>query len=245
MTVEVVSVLCGGNGPQQSWHADGDPKIYLDDAYDNEDNKISPCAAYQYLFDWPVKNGNQRPDVLVYLHDDVTIHDSNWLNRITHLFNNSACVCVGFGGATQLGHDDLYKVGYRLPYMARQGYVSNQTDWQTHGGHFEEDKQVVVVDAFCMAVRTDFLRRVGGWPVGHLTHHCLDLWLACEAARAGKQVWMAGVSCTHHGGGSSTKPAYQRAKWLQGGSLEEDHRRPHKWLFDNYRDVLPIRVKHG
>ena len=236
MTVEVVSVLCGGNGPQQSWHA-GNPIIHLDAAFDNVTNYHSPCYAYNYLLE------DSHEDVIIYLHDDVTIHDSNWLNRITRLFNNPECVCVGFGGAAQLGHDDLYKVGYRLPYMARQGYVSNQTDWQTHGGHFEGDRQVAVVDAFCMAVRTGFLSGLGGWPVGHLTHHCLDLWLACEAARAGREVWMAGVSCTHHGGGSSTKPAYQRAKWLQGGSLEEDHRRPHRWLFDNYRDVLPIRVK--
>ena len=237
MTVEVVSVLCGGQGPSQSWVADGRPLIELADKYNNQNNALSPCVCYNRLL------YKSSADVLVYLHDDVTIHDSNWLNRITHLFNNSECVCVGFGGATQLGHDDLYKVGYRLPYMARQGYVSNQTDWQTHGGLEKGDKRVAVVDAFCMAVRTSFLAGVGGWSVKHLTHHCLDLWLACEAARAGKQVWMAGVSCTHHGGGSSTKPAYQRAKWLQGGSLEEDHRRPHKWLFDNYRDVLPIRVK--
>ena len=236
MMVEVVSVLCGGNGPQQSWHA-GDPMIQLDDEVDNRNNESSPTDCYAALLE------ASDADVLVYLHDDVTVHDSNWLNRITHLFNNSECVCVGFGGATQLGHDDLYKVGYRLPYMARQGYVSNQTDWQTHGGLEKGDKRVAVVDAFCMAVRTSFLAGVGGWPIKHLTHHCLDLWLACEAARAGKQVWMAGVSCTHHGGGSSTKPAYQRAKWLQGGSLESDHRLPHRWLYDEYRDVLPIKVK--
>ena len=236
MMVEVVSVLCGGNGPQQSWHA-GDPMLHLDNAHRNDSNLESPCTAYQRLYD--VSDG----DVLVYLHDDVTIHDSNWLRRITHLFNNPECVCVGFGGAAQLGHDDLYKVGYRLPYMARQGYVSNQTDWQTHGGLEKGDKRVAVVDAFCMAVRTSFLAGVGGWPVKHLTHHCLDLWLACEAACAGKEVWMAGVSCTHHGGGSSTKPAYQRAKWLQGRSLESDHRLPHRWLYDEYRDVLPIKVR--
>ena len=51
---------------------------------------------------------------------------------------------------------------------------------------------------------------------------------------------MVGVDCTHHGGGSSTKPLYRDAKWLQGGSMETDHQLPHKWLYDNYRDVLPI-----
>ena len=53
---------------------------------------------------------------------------------------------------------------------------------------------------------------------------------------------MTGVSCTHHGGGTSTKEAYQDAKWLQGGNTKADHELPHKWLFDTYRDVLPLRV---
>jgi hypothetical protein len=56
-------------------------------------------------------------------------------------------------------------------------------------------------------------------------------------------VWMAGVSCTHHGGGTSTKPSYAQAKWLQGGSLESDHQKPHEWLYREFSDVLPIEVK--
>lgn len=237
MTYDVVSVLCGGNGPQQSFGADADPMLFLDGKYHNEKNTVSPCQAYELL-------RSNRTDVLMYIHDDVTIHDRNWRRRVTTIFKNQPdCVCVGFGGAEQLGHDDLYKTRYQIQHMARQNYMSNQTDWHVHGTQEKGDRQVAVVDAFFMAVRTDFLRLVGGWPVAHLTHHCLDLWLACEAARHGKEVWMTGVSCTHHGGGSSTKPAYQKAPWLQGGSLEKDHQNPHRWLYREYKDVLPIKVK--
>jgi len=120
--------------------------------------------------------------------------------------------------------------------------MSNQTDAQVHGERFTGCRRVAVLDAFLMAIRTDWLRSIGGWPTQHLTHHCLDLWLACEAARHNKEIWMTGVSCTHHGGGSSTKPIYKDAKWLQAGSMESDHILPHLWLYNEYRDVLPIII---
>lgn len=103
-------------------------------------------------------------------------------------------------------------------------------------------RQCAVVEQFFMAVRTDWLKDKGGFPTDHLTHHCIDMWLACEAARDGKEVWQVGVSCTHHGGGSSTKPSYGEAPWLQGGSMERDHQIPHRWIYDEYRDVLPITI---
>lgn len=239
MTLSIVSVKCGGNGPCQSYATDTSPYIRLTDVEVNRCNGISPCEAYERLL------VRSKADLLVYLHDDVTIHDLNWVRRIVRLFDNQNCIAVGFGGAVALGHPNLYKLPYQISNMARRGYASNQTDWEVHGELEKGDRRVAVLDAFCMAVRTDFLRDCGGWPTIHLTHHCLDLWLACEAARRGKEIWMAGVSCTHHGGGTSTKPAYRSAKWLRGGSLEEDHRRPHKWLYETYRDVLPLTVIGG
>ena len=126
--------------------------------------------------------------------------------------------------------------------MARSGYMSNQDDWEIHGKRETGTKRVAVLDAFLMAVRRDFLLSVGGWPVKHLTHHCLDLWLACEAARAGKEIYMVGISALHSGGGTSTNAIYATAEWKQGGSLETDHQLPHRWLAETYRDVLPITL---
>ena len=53
---------------------------------------------------------------------------------------------------------------------------------------------------------------------------------------------MTGLECNHYGGGASVGGNYDKAHWLQGGTLEEDHRRPHYWLYLNYADVLPIEV---
>jgi hypothetical protein len=207
---------------------------YLPIIYTNTDNAVSPCVCYQRILD------ARTEDVLIYCHSDLTIYEKDWTDRIMALFDNPKCVAAGLGGAVGLGTPDLYRKPYTINNMARIGYVSNQTDAEVHGGRLDGTKRVAVLDAFVLAVRAAWLRSRGGWPVGHLTHHCLDTWLACEAARCGKETWIAGVSCTHHGGGTSTKETYAKATWLQGGTRDLDHTLPHKWLFNEYRDVLPI-----
>ena len=239
MSSEIISVLCGGLGP--SWPEVARHSKCTYHPIDNRDNHLTPCQAYQE----GLEKSDPDTKLLIYIHDDVTIHGpSNWhtLVWLDAFLTSPDTVAVGFGGATSLGHPDLYKRPYRLEDMARGGYMSNQTDAEVHGAREKGFKQVVVLDAFFMAVRKDFLLSIGGWPVEHLSHHCLDLWLACEAARAGKQTWMAGIDCTHHGGGTSIKSIYANAKWLQGGTLDSDHQTPHRWLYETYRDVLPLSL---
>jgi len=175
----------------------------------------------------------------MFIHDDVDVIDPDM--AVLALMEIPECVAVGFGGAKQLGGGNLYREPYSIRNMARARYQSNQVDAEVHGLRSPLCARVAVLDAFFMAVRTDWLKSVGGWPE-QLTHHCLDLWLACEAARRRKQIWMAGVACNHRGGGTSVKPEYRNAKWLQGSTLELDHAIPHRWLYEEYRDVLPIAV---
>jgi len=228
MTYEIVSVACGGRGL--------DIPFGPYRTFDNTGNRFTPCEAYQELL------SSCESDLIFYGHDDVIIHDPDWINRVLSPFENPACVAVGLGGATGLGNKDLYRKPYNIWNMARVGYASNQTDAEVHGERFTGARRVAVPEAFFMAVRADWLRSIGGWPVDHLSHHGLDLWLACMAARHKKETWMVGISCTHHGGGTSTKDVYREAKWLKGGSLETDHQEPHKWLYNEFRDVLPIRL---
>jgi len=233
MTSEIVSVLCGGPGLMLP----GAPSASLLRWFSNQDNGLSPCECYQRLLN------ESQSDVIIYVHDDVMIRDEQWLEKVMALFDgNSNCVAVGLGGATALGSRDLYRKPFNIWNMARRGYASNQTDAEVHGERFADARRVAVMDAFFIAVRCDWLRGLGGWPVAHLTHHCLDLWLACEAARTGREIWMTGIDCTHHGGGSSTTPQYAQAKWLKGQSMESDHVLPHRWLFETYRDVLPLEI---
>lgn len=231
MTSAIWVVDCGGPGLSV-------PDTDEINHWTNDLNDATPAECYQGIL-----KVSRDSNILIYIHDDVTVHESGWQKRVLAPFDNPNVVAVGLGGATSLGHPDLYKRPYRLPDMARGGYRSNQTDWEVHGEQEKGSCRVAVLDAFFMAVRRDFLLAIGGWPTAHLTHHCLDLFLACEAVRHGKETWMVGVSCTHHGGGTSTKDSYREAKWLQGGTLEADHQLPHRWLYETYRDVLPFKVK--
>lgn len=229
LTHEVFSVLCGGSGPIL-------PGV-IPTLLDNRENLRTPCEWYQHAVE------TSTADILLMTHDDVAIHEDGWLPHVMSIFENQPdAVCVGLGGAAQLGHENLYKRPYQLNQLARQGYVSNQTDYDIHGGRLTGIAQVAVVDAFFMAVRRQFLLDIGGWPTEHLSHHCLDLWLACEVARHRKTTFAIGLRTTHFGGGSSTKKVYSDAKWLQGGDMAKDHQLPHKWLYEAYRDVLPVKV---
>lgn len=240
--VDIIVTECSGPGWKPSWLSEcsdeGFSAAVLVHHVDNRLNLKSPRECYNVGLEY-ASRASHPADLIVYFHDDVSIHDPGWLPRLLGLFDNSSCVAAGFGGALSLGHPDLYKRPYRLQDMARGGYRSNQTDWKTHGQFFTGNCRVAVLDAFCMAVRRPFLEQRGGWPE-ELTHHCLDLWLACEVARAGAETWITGVHCTHHGGGTSTGELYKDAKWLQGSGIAEDHQIPHKWIYDQYRDVLPI-----
>ncbi len=203
---------------------------------DNTANLISPCQAYQNALD------KTTADVIIYLHDDVTVYDPGWLERLTRPFGDPQIVATGFGGATSLGRPDLYRKPYSIWNLARGGYASNATDAEVHGERFTGDRRVAVLEQFCMAVRVSWLRQRGGWPVEHCSHHMLDAFIACEAARDDKEVWQCSVECHHAGGTSSTLPKYREAKWLIGGSMEADHQAPHQWIFDCYADCLPITV---
>jgi len=78
--------------------------------------------------------------------------------------------------------------------------------------------------------------------VGHLSHHGLDMWLACEAARDEKEVWQHAASLHHQGGASSTSDLYKNAAWLMGGNMASDHQQPHAWIYETCSDVLPLRI---
>ena len=224
------SVLCGGPGPILP----GADVTLID----NRDNLRSPRDCYQEALELC------EADICIIMHDDVTVYAHDWHDRMMDVFDKHPdCVAVGLGGATGLGTDDLYKKPYDIRQMARINYCSNQTDAETHGKRFTGEKQVAILEAFFMAINTAWFRKRGGWKAAPITHHLADHYVACEAARSGKTLFMVGLDCLHSGGGSSTKDSYRNASWLQGKSLETDHQIPHVWLANEYRDILPIRIK--
>lgn len=181
-------------------------------------------------------------DVVGFLHSDLFILEHGWDQRVLDAFANENVVVVGFVGATRLGHPDIYRVPYDYRQLARGDVWSNLTDAESHGGRDAGSRRVAVVDSCAVFVRREFLRRLGGWPVGQLPNssHCSDLWICCAAHRARGTVMVVGVAATHRSGGKGSVGA----AWLEAkGGDESVHREAHRWLYDNARDVLPIVVE--
>lgn len=227
-------------------------KTIQTDFYLNRPDNVGLVPAYHRLF---LRNGlgeyiqgTRMPDqathrVLAFMHDDLEILDGTWPERVQAEFEDPKVAIVGFGGAMGIGVPDIYKVPYALNQLQRIEYYSNQTGYDVHGRLEKGSRNVAVVDGFFMAIRTEFLRQIKGWtwwfPFGF---HCYDTCTCLMAHRLGWKVRMVGVSCTHHGGGTSTKQEYKAMLEAQGSSVELDHTAPHAWMYREFQDVLPLRV---
>jgi GT2 family glycosyltransferase len=206
------------------------------ESYHNSPN-VGVVQAYHKL--WRSHIGE---DILIYIHDDVSIYDSNWLERVCLELMDPKVAIVGLGGATGIGVPDIYKQPYRIQQLIRSDYRSNQRGWEVHGLQETGERRVAVVDGFFMAIKGEFLREIGGWSWIESNFHCYDLAMCLEAYRRGWEVRTCGVDCDHHGGGTSTRKEYAEFCAAHATTIEEDHARPHRWLYDRYRDLLPLRV---
>ena len=193
----------------------------------------------QKVYDWFLQE-----DILCYVHEDVTCHEPNWHERVLAEFTDPRVAVVGFGGATGIGVDDIYKTRYEISQLQRIGYASNQRDWEIHGTRETGAKDVAVVDGFFMAVRREFLREIGGFRWFSHRFHCYDTALCLMAHRKGWKVRMVGVECTHHGASFSASPEYKKWCHENGTTMEREHEEPHRWMYDwdVARDLLPFRV---
>lgn len=180
-------------------------------------------------------------DVIGFFHNDITIHDVGWDERVLCEFEDASVGVVGFGGASGVGHPDIYKIPYDYTQLARYDFISNLTDAEVHGTRFPGKRDVAFLDSMALIVRRELLDRVGGWPLHYPPHHGSDLWLCLTARKLGYRVRMVGVSCTHTSGGKGN--AYvEWIKTTKWGSDEACHREAHKLLYNEFRGVLPCRV---
>lgn len=184
-------------------------------------------------------------EILAYVHDDVECFDPFWNQRVQAEFADPQVAIVGFGGALGIGLPDIYKTPYRLDQLQRLHYMSNQTDWQTHGAHETGARDVAVLDGFFMAIRLSFLDSIGGWKWFPFNFHCYDTCMCLMALRRGYRVRMVGVECTHHGGGTSHKTVYHEWCRRNNTTPELEHTRPHEWMYREFSDLLPLWVKEG
>ena len=184
-------------------------------------------------------------DIIMFAHDDVLIHEEDWDTRVEAEFADPSVGVVGFGGALEHGHPDIYKTPYQLSQLGRSFYRSNTDDAELHGERFTGSCDVATLDGFALIARKELLDKMGGFPVGELPdHHCYDYLLTLSAWRHGYRVRLCGVKCHHLGGLTAVSKEYQewatKTKW---GSDAEMHKQGHEWIYSEFMDVLPVRVQ--
>jgi GT2 family glycosyltransferase len=202
----------------------------------NEPN-IGVVPAMQLLYE-----RFQSEDIIAFVHSDVTVYDPTWAERVRAEFDDPKVAVVGFGGATGIGVDDIYKTRYQIEQLQRINYASNDRNWPTHGSYEAGSKDVAVIDGFFMACRTSALKEIGGWKgFGH-NFHMYDCYICLALIERGWKVRMVGCEAEHHGGGTSTSESYRRWCHENGTTMEREHQEPHKFIYERFRSLLPYRV---
>lgn len=181
-------------------------------------------------------------DVIAYFHNDLYALEHGWDERVLREFDDPSVAIVGFVGGTQLGRPDIYRTPYHYTQLARNDVWSNMVDAEAHGRRTHESRNLAVVDSCAVVVRRELLVRTNGWPVDRYPNssHCSDLWACCVAHRLGCRVRLVPVKCQHKGGGKGTIGA----QWADArGTDAVMHQDAHRVLYDEFRDVLPLKVR--
>ena len=199
----------------------------------------------------------QEAEVVANFHDDLEIQEPNWDQRVLRLFQHYPAVgLAGFGGAIGLGADALYTEPYDPMQLARIGFRSNLIDAETHGIRSLLAERVACLDGFSQIGRRAFwegrhpslpaqderpwtlLERQG------FRHHAYDGALGALARRYGWETWYLPVRCRHFGGQTAVGDrGYQAwAETVVAGGDQGFWREAHRLLYDEFRDVLPLRV---
>jgi len=225
-------------------------------------DNLGVTGSLQWLYE------HTTASVIAFLHSDLEIFESGWDERVLREFDDPAVGVVGFGGALQLGEDDIYKTRYQLTQLRRIDYRSNTRDAETHGERFTGSCDVATLDGFALAVRRELLdhwshceskyhpigqmgdsfiyRKAGyitGWPVERYPFHNYDNALCIKAHQLGYRVRLIGIDCQHHGGATSTSPEGQ-AHWQALGTTDaEIHEQSHRYLYEDGRGILPWRAR--
>jgi hypothetical protein len=185
-------------------------------------------------------------EVIACLHDDVLIEERDWdVWVLSHFEEHPGCGLAGFGGATGLGSQDLYYVPYAPVQLARVDFRSNMRDAEAHGQRTTQPCRVACLDGFSLIGRRRFFANAWAYlDAQGLRHHYYDSAIGCLAKRWGEEVWLIPAAC-HHESGQTTKRNQAYRDWAyqqdpQGNAGLWDW--AHRWAYEEFRDVLPIRV---
>lgn len=198
--------------------------------------------------------------IICCIHDDLLIEEDGWDGLVCAWFEgHPACGLVGFGGGTGLGDSDIYETPYAPYQLARQGFCSNMRDAEAHGRRELTPVRVACLDGFSQIgtraywqgwANTTHAQQLAGSNLFQsladlgMVHHAYDAALGCYAKRLGWEAWMLPIRCHHFGGRTAVADQGYHA-WAEGINPGGDRtfwEIAHKIVYDEFRDVLPIRT---
>lgn len=197
--------------------------------------------------------GDDRPTnehVVLYLHDDVFIHEHGWDLRLLRAFEDPKVDLAGFLGAIGLGFEAIYKIPYESHHVSRYGGMSNLVNAQAHGERVFENRPAAFVDGLAMAIRMralDVLKGWSWWPTA-VPHYAYDYGMSCMIRRHGGRCVLVPVACQHgvetNGGLASGTTVLEphRATMERFGGDQAVYQAAQKWVYEEFRDVLPLRL---
>lgn len=242
-------VFAFGNGvklevPTQEGTTCGYPRVESFQIGTTEANIGVPAALHAI---WMMATQQDRhageDHVLAYIHDDVEILENGWDERVLRAFSDPHVGLVGFGGATGLGGQEIYKVAYEIHQLGRRDFYSNMVDAEVHGKRQTSEMPIVFTDGFSMFLRRSLLDKIDGWSWWpfHLVHHAYDYGIACMARRHGYSAMLAPCAVRHIGGQTAMMAVHQDMAKQHGGDTQV-HKDSHRFVYETFRDVLPLRL---
>jgi GT2 family glycosyltransferase len=183
--------------------------------------------AYEEIYE------NTRETVIGFVHDDLVCHETDWDFTVMQEFLDPGVGLVGVAGAWGHGDPNLYKSPFKIANMARRGFMSNMMDAEKHGARFRGARDVAVLDGVALFVRREVLNKAGGWPKTGIDYFMYSEWLCCMTRRLGYRIRLVGLSVDHLGGKSTGL----------NPDVKFDFEGEHRFLYDNFRDVLPCELR--
>jgi len=245
-----ISVVAFGNGVELAMPA---KYAELDHVITSKPENLGVPAGLHELWlqakhRWP---DNPQNEVVAYVHDDVYIYERGWDERVRAVFERDPkCGLAGFGGSTAYGSPSIYKARYSWQQVARQNFFSNMRSAETHGQRIKNEMPIVFTDGYSMIVRRSLLDTIGGWSVipRQYVHYGYDCFIACMARRHGYNAWLVPVDIEHGVGGwgaltrNEDGGSYQQLANQNGGD-KAVHDGVHEFLYNHFRDVMPLRLR--
>lgn len=188
-------------------------------------------------------------DIIAFLHDDLYIHEVGWDTKVLQAFAEHPKVgLIGFGGSTQLGGDEIYKVPYEIHQLGRRDFWSNMRGAEVHGKRTTTAMPIVYTDGFSMIVRRSLLDKIDGWSwlPSESVAYAYDYGLACQVRRHGWEALLLPLDVEHgdaKGMGGITRESEMHVKMAEKyGGGDHVHETVHRFIYDTFRDVLPLRL---